>query len=207
MKKNLLFTACAASLTCSAQQWQWGYPVSSDNLSFVSSVRTDSAGNPYFIGTSSNSVTFNAQNGSFPVQGLSMFVAKYNAAGNKIWISGGWGPPNSIGGKGSLDKHSNCYLTGSFAGTSSIGIGTDTLQRTSYQNTDDYYLAKLDKNGKALFFKTGGDSCQDGGSSVTTLSTDELISFWTDETFCTTMGSHTYVNYMNKLNSNGSQLW
>ncbi len=206
MKKLLLLILFIVNVTAYSQQWQWAYPVSSNNLSLVTSVSTDSAGNPYFMGTCSSSVTFNAQNGTFPMSGLSMFVTKYDAGGNKIWVSGGWGAANSAGaGSMTFDHHSDCYLTGGYSGTVSFGIGVDTLQRSSFQGTQDYFLLKLDKFGKPLFINTGGNGCSDAGTSVTALTTDELISFWTDETICNMASAQT--NHFNKLNSNGTTIW
>ncbi len=206
MKTKLLLTLCIINLTAFAQQWQWAYPIVSNTVTSIISVQTDSTGNPYFMGICDNSVTFNAKNGSFPVSGLSSFVAKYDAAGNKIWVSGSSGPTYSTETRSmSLDKHFNCYLTGDYSGTVSFGIGTDTLTRNSFQGSADYFLVKLDKNGKALFFNTAGGSCSDVGYTVTAFPNDEIVVFWQDQTFCNMAG--TYISYMDKLNSNGTQLW
>ena len=203
MKNFILFIFCVLNYTVNAQQWQWAYHVSTNYGSAIAGVQTDSAGNPCFMGWCSDTTVFNGQNGSFPTLGLNEFITKYDASGNIKWVSGGWGSsiqPSNM----SIDKHSNCFLTGQFGGTVSFGKDNDTLQRTA--SSQDYYLVKLDKDGKAVFFNSDGGTCSDVGTSVTTFSSDEIIVFWIDETTCS-RGGGSWINHFNKLNSNGTLIW
>lgn len=200
MKKIILFIfLCVSFMFGYAQQWEWAYQLNSFD-SFVRSIQTDSAGNPYFMGQCHISSVFNGQNGSFSTDSHEAFVAKYDSLGNVIWISGGIG---AMAYRMSIDKHSNCYITGAFGGTASFGIGNDTLQKAA--NDWDYFLAKLDKDGKAVFANSGGGICQDEGISVTALPNDELFSFWVDATQCDHAGN--WIYYFDKLDSNGDTIW
>src|ERR1019366_829595 len=202
MKNFILFVFCFFNYVVYGQQWQWAYHVSTNFGSGMGSVQTDSAGNPYFMGSCSDSTVFNGRNGSFPTLGLNEFITKYDPKGNIKWISGGWGSsiePSNM----SIDKHSNCFLTGDFEGSVYFGKGNDTLQRTA--SSPDYFLVKLDKDGKAVFFISDGGTCYDHGISVTTFPSDEIIVSWIDETVCIRGGGE-WIYHFNKLDSNGIKI-
>jgi hypothetical protein len=199
---------CAAILlfagSVNAQQWQWAHRAISTAGNGLASVNMDSSGHPYFMGFALSDPTIDGGNGTFTYPGMSTFIVRYSPSGDVLWTGGGWGgnpEPRSM----SIDKHSNCFITGDFSGTMYMGIGTDTLKRTADPNGIAYFLTKLDKDGKAKFFIRDGGNCYNSGQSVTAFSTDELIVSWNDETFCDHNGIDSAIFI--KTDNNGNTLW
>jgi len=155
LKKLVLLPSCLLPFLACAQQWLWGYPVSTDNGSSIEWVAADPSGNPYFLGWCSlSSTTLNGLNGPFPQTGLSTFVAKYDRAGNVTWVSGGWGSVEA--NHMAVDASGNTWLTGQYWGSAYFGIVPDT-QQASAANVSDFFLARLDASGRAtLLIDSGG---------------------------------------------------
>ncbi|MBK9286020.1 MAG: T9SS type A sorting domain-containing protein [Sphingobacteriaceae bacterium] len=202
MKKIILSLYCIFNITAHAQNWVWAYPFTSYSGTQLMSLKLNSAGLPYVMGWSQTKTTFNASNGPFAFTGLNTFVTKLDNTGNVQWIGGGWG--SSVWGRSmSIDKYSNCFITGQFGGNAYFGIGSDTLHRTA--STLDYFLTKLDANGKTVFFKHEGDTCDDLGTSVTAFQSDEIIVTWTDQLACD--NNDAFKSHLKKMNSSGNDIW
>jgi hypothetical protein len=194
-------------LSCNAQQWNWIYPIDCywGSSFWKRNIQTDTAGNAIFTGRCDpSSITLNGTNGSFSYSGLNTFVSKYDVTGNIIWTGGGWGnyiETNSI----SVDRHSNVFLTGDFGSTASFGTGADTLQRTALTGSREFFLVKLNKDGKAVFMQKDGGSCTNPGISITACSSDELLLSWIDQTYCNFGSSE--ILYFKKVDNDGNEVW
>jgi len=184
-----------------SQQWQWAYPINGNGGSWILNVQTDSIGSPYFMGICTPQTSFNGQNGLYSLSGYKSFIASYGHQGNIKWISGGSGYPRSI----SIDGKGNSYFTGGFNGTAFFGRETYTLQNTSFNNTQDDFLSKLDPTGKAIFFKVQGEACNDEGTSVNSFGNNDIIITGYDQTYCN--GAGTWTTYFKKVNSLGNEIW
>lgn len=170
----------------------------------MTAVATDSLDNPYFMGMCSPSATtFYGLNDSVPITGLKTFVTKYDKIGNLNWISGGG--QSSYPQDFCMDKHGNCFITGYFWGTTSFGIGNDTLQGTSFES-GDAFLVKLNSDGQPMFFDVFGDTCGDQGTAVISLTSDDIITYGLDGKTCVPYNSES-VGYIKKFSPIGMQLW
>jgi len=90
------------------------------------------------------------------------FLAKYDAAGNEIWVKqiGGITPYDAYEycGIAAIDKNNNClYFTGSFQGR--LTIDTSTIYSSG---GFDIFLAKYDLSGNCLWLKKVSSPSDDG---------------------------------------------
>jgi hypothetical protein len=102
----------------------------------VSGIVTDSNGNIYAIGTTFGSLSGNTNYGWGDV-----FLGKYDAFGNKLWIKQ-FGTSNNDSGTGiSLDSNGNIFVTGTTYGS---------LPGNTNQGSSDAFIAVFDSNGNLL---------------------------------------------------------
>ncbi|MCX6278569.1 MAG: T9SS type A sorting domain-containing protein [Bacteroidetes bacterium] len=76
------------------------------------------------------------------------FISKFDTNCNVIWVKTMGGPLNDNGGTISIDETGNIYTTGEFQGTANF----DKIVLEN-GNKRDWYIAKYDNNGKALWAK------------------------------------------------------
>lgn len=123
-------------------------------------VAADSAGNSYLTGGFAGIAIFGADllasagNDDF-------FVAKYDSAGNLVWLQRGGGPGDDEAIRVSVDSSGNAYLLGTFSGTASIG--SDAL--TSLGDTD-LFVAKYDPSGKVLWAARAGGTSNESAQGL-----------------------------------------
>jgi hypothetical protein len=87
-------------------------------------------------------------------QGISsLFLAKYNDAGNVIYASsiGGSGSSTATGITVRTDDGGNVYLSGTFAGTVDTDPGPGSFSLTSFMGSTDLFVAKFNDKGERLF--------------------------------------------------------
>ena len=102
----------------------------------VSGIVTDSNGNIYAIGTTFGSLSGNTNYGWGDV-----FLGKYDALGNELWIKQ-FGTSNNDSGTGiSLDSNGNIFVTGTTYGS---------LPGNTNQGYSDSFIAAFDANGNVL---------------------------------------------------------
>jgi hypothetical protein len=141
-------------------------------------VTVDGAGNVYVSGAYSATVEFNPGNSAADLtsEGLSdIFVIKYDADGNFIWVKS-VGGTSSDGGYGiTTDVNGNVYVTGIYVDTVDFdpGVGVSTLSSAGFA---DVFVLKLDSAGNLLWAKSMGgpgsdysyDIAVDGSGNVFT---------------------------------------
>ncbi|MFA6598371.1 MAG: SBBP repeat-containing protein [Ignavibacteriaceae bacterium] len=116
-------------------------------LAYGRGIATDKNGNSYATGWFSDTVSFGSTTlTSFG--GQDIFLAKYDNAGNCLWIKQAGGIDTDDGEAISIDNEGNCYLVGTFSYTATFG--TVTLTSSGYY---DKYLAKYDNSGNCLWVK------------------------------------------------------
>src|SRR5690606_35340757 len=101
-------------------------------------IATDASGNSYVTGTFQGSVNFG--NTSLTATAWEdIFIAKLDPQGNFLWATRAGGGPKDI----ATDVSGNCYVIGSFSGTSDFGSITLTASNTGR----NIFIAKLDPAG------------------------------------------------------------
>ncbi len=130
----------------------------------------DPQGNVIMTGTFTGTATF-GQTTLTSAGGTDMFVAKYDSAGNLLWIrsGGGTGTEDSLGADLTTDRMGNVFVTGAFQTTAQLGSTALTSA-----GSDDVFVAKYAPNGLFLwshrFGGTGFDHARgiavDGSGSV-----------------------------------------
>ena len=93
-----------------------------------------------------------------------IFVAKYNALGNLIWIKTVYGNSDDSGQSISADAYGNSYVTGHFSDFAVFG--SIPLYSSGYE---DLFIAKYDSIGNCIWAEGYGDSEYDyGGFGIST---------------------------------------
>lgn len=132
----------------------------SDDASYA--IATDVSGNSYITGYFSGTALF----GTTKVTSIGysdIFVAKYDAAGNLVWLKTGGGPYQDEAFSISTDVAGNCYLTGYFTGNA-IFSGA-VLASAGYFDTD-VFLLKYNPSGVLVMAKRAGGTGNDYGTGI-----------------------------------------
>ena len=172
----------------------------------------DTMGHIYITGTFSGSVSFGAA--SVVGHGSNdIFLAKYDSSGNLIWAKDVGSPDAEYGNYITTDISSNVYITGFFDGPS-LPFASDTLVN-SYSHSSDYYIAKFDSSGNAVWAR---NSIGPGYTYYSSISVDNSgnvysagaftganITFGSDVLYNVNPGS--YAIYSTGYNSSGNNLW
>lgn len=144
----------------------WAKSAGGTDLDEAVSVAIDGNGNAYIAGDfSSDSIAFGpytCTNPGFAFFTPDIFLAKYDALGNELWVSSAGGlamdEANGVG----VDGLGNPYLTGGF-GSDTLSFGPFNLIKTgSY----DIFLTKFNTNGNVLWAKSIGGPDWDIAYSV-----------------------------------------
>jgi hypothetical protein len=134
------------------------------------SVAVDSAGNVLVIGYFWGSVDLGG--GSLTSAGSGdIVVAKFDASGNHLWSKKFGDTENQFGASIAVDSSDNVLVTGSF--TSSVDFGGGTLVASG--NSNDIFVAKLDKDGHHLWSNRFGDTSDQSGASITVDGSDNVL--------------------------------
>lgn len=146
------------------------------------SVVTGAQGDVYLYGTT-NSVGNIATTGAYQTtlsDGNNVYVAKFNAAGQRIWSTyfGGYGGSQddegnyagTVSGRGhaiACDASGNVYITGNTGNTSGIATaGAHQPDLNGGNGWPDLFLAKFDDNGNRLWATYLGNPGKEEGGSV-----------------------------------------
>lgn len=124
---------------------------------------TDVSGNCYVTGYFSGQAQF----GNYKInsQGYSdIFIAKYDAAGNIVWVRTGGGAYQDEAHAISTDVAGNCYITGFFTGNATFF--RTNLSSTGYFDSDVLML-KYNPSGVLVWAKKVGGVGNDVGKSIT----------------------------------------
>ena len=198
-----------------SQHWQWAVKdgsQSSDDAAI--SVCQDSEGNIYVTGIVLYPTAY-FQTDTFQVNGFNdIFLAKYDANGNEIWVKVFGGPftPSESDVKFEYPSEitfnsttNSVYLTGYFIG--SCSIDTFVLEANGYDDRQ-IFLAKFDLNGNCIWAKGAGSSGDDYGLAVTTLPLGSIFITGTTANIAT-FDSITIPkgSFLAKYDDDGNCLW
>jgi len=190
-----------------APEWEWAKRVkgSSENYASSRAISMDKNGNVYVTGYSSKSALL----GNDTVDGG--FIAKYDSAGNLLWL-------NTVGSHldgVAIDGSGDIYTAGAFSGSILI-MGDDTLTNYGYENA---FVIKYDPSGYAIWARclpeTGGANIFNSYSSISTDDSGNVYGIGSFQSAQIILGVDTLINtnYLNhsifiiKYNSTGNVLW
>lgn len=141
------------------------------------SVSTDNAGNVYVAGLFAYSISFNSGDSLItletPAQDgyADIFIVKYNADGNVIWVRSVVGTNNEEPVEIITDKNNNFYLAG-LSYSPSISFGNISLSAYEPDGTisGTDFIVKYDTDGHALWVRSFGGG---GDEKICSIKTDK----------------------------------
>ncbi|MCS3797844.1 SBBP repeat-containing protein [Niastella sp. OAS944] len=129
-------------------------------------ITTDAAGNTYVTGYFNGTLDFDPGPGVASLTaagGSTVFVAKYNAAGDYEWATPLLtGMPAAL----TLDATGNIYATGSFTGASTVNTSAGSTTLAS-AGANDAFVLKLDATGACQWAKQMGGAMEDLPGAIT----------------------------------------
>ncbi|MEO8134495.1 MAG: hypothetical protein ABI831_11005 [Betaproteobacteria bacterium] len=109
------FLAFLSSATAVAQSPYWAFGTGGTGTDEAFGIAADAAGNSYVTGDFTGTVNFGSGEVRTSMGDADIFVAKYDSAGNLLWLQQAGGIENSGGQAIAVDAAGNTYVTGNFA--------------------------------------------------------------------------------------------
>ena len=172
-------------------------------------IYADNSGNVFLTGSFTDSASFGtAPNVGITSNGASdIFIAKYDAAGNLLWVNKAGGKNNDAGNSIEKDGFGNIYITGNFRNTAYF---SDT-SIISYGGSD-MFVAKYNPDGKLLWLRSAGGNENDESNAI---SLDKSGNLFVTGSFRNVMKFHTTDLYSDegtdifivKYDSIGREQW
>lgn len=219
--KSILFSFFLLNYFSSSGQapnFQWaksaGGAAGFDDL--ANSIAVDVSGNTYITG-SFNSTIINF--GSTALTNMNtnnsadIFLAKYDASGNVIWVRSAGGTGDDVAYSLVVDASGSVYITGYFD-SSTITFGSSTLINASQRNI---FLAKYDAFGNVIWAKNDGGTGEPVAYSIAADSSgntfitggfggsSSTVSF--GSIILTNAGNSVYDIFLAKYDPSGNILW
>jgi hypothetical protein len=168
-------------------------------------IYADSSGNAFVCG-GSYSPSFNFGNGSFINTDNSggtqdVFLLKFDAAGNELWVQNAGGTHHDQGLSVATDFAGDIYLTGFFS-SSNMVFGSTVLSNAS-TFTNEIFVVKYAPTGNAVWAKQMSGNGNDFGRSIVT---DPQGDVYTSGEFSSNIFSLTNVTLINTT-SNTSDMY
>ena len=196
--------------------WAKGAGGSGNIKDFGSDIKTDANGNSYVCGwTVYRTISFDGlpliANGinSYP----SIFLVKYDANGNALWVKGAKGMSNNNSAtKIALDNNSNVFVSGNFV-TDTIKFENISLVNRGSYGVEDFFIAKYNASGNLIWAKSAGGTGIDLSNGI---NTDNIGNVYLTGGFMSntiTFGSNTFTNagstdfFIVKYDANGNLIW
>ncbi len=143
----------------------WAKQVGGQNDDYSSAISTDITGNCYVTGFFFIQGTITTFGSTTITQAgdADMFISKFTAAGNLLWVRNAGGKSEDAAFGISTDVSGNSYVTGYFSGTALFS--TTKITSVGYS---DIFVAKYDAAGNMVWVRAGGGSYQDEAYAVST---------------------------------------
>ena len=130
----------------------WARSAGGTNYDKGAGIAVDGGGNCYVTGSFQGPASFS---GTILTNAAGMFHAKYDSAGNVVWVARAVGLEYASvsGGTGvSLDASANCYVTGnSFGQYIAFAGATNSITLTNNDNGSAAFVAKYDSSGNVVW--------------------------------------------------------
>jgi hypothetical protein len=197
------------SFSASSQTFPWARSADGNGIDEGIAICNDATGNVLLTGQFTSSLlTFGTLTLS-NTSGSCVFLAKYDANGNPVWvrkaISTGYDYGNSV----SCDPAGNIFISGYFASPTLV-FGTYTLTNNGNY---DIFIVKYDPSGNVLWAGSAGDAGNDYGYSVHADASGNAFVAGSFSSPTITFGANTLTNngvcdsYLVKYSSSGTALW
>jgi len=184
-------------------------------------IAVDGAGNSYVTGSFRGSAIFGpgeANETTLTSVGLDdIFVAKYDANGALVWVkrAGASGDSFHEGRDVAVDGAGNSYVTGTFDGSATFGLG-EANETTLSGISREIFVAKYDANGALVWAKRAGGSSFDRGFGLAVDGTNNSYvtggfsgsaTFGPGEANETTLSGTGGEIFVAKYDANGALVW
>ncbi len=204
MKKFIgIIVLVAMHLVVGAQTYNWGFPMEGNTVSDPRGMAMDSSGNFIVVGSFEGTVDFNptaANVSRTAVDDEDMYLAKYDASGQLIWVNTTGGTNRDRWTFVHTDGNNNIVVGGSVWETADLDPSGNTYNVTS-GNLYDAVLAKYDSLGNFLW---GFNFFSNNGYSSPELEIDAVGniyingSTWDDSINFNPLGTPHYIGAPNK---------
>jgi hypothetical protein len=168
----LFFCGLIFSIPVSAQSWIWAKEASPTWNGKSSGIATDISGNVYVTGYFDTPIfsmgTLTVTNANTSMSTFDVFLAKYDAFGNVLWLQKASGAVDDFSTAVAVDQVGNVYITGYFE-SPTITFGSFTLTNSNSNNSSkEYFIVKYDPNGNVIWAQSVGGMFDEYGTSITT---------------------------------------
>ncbi|HLP88021.1 MAG TPA: SBBP repeat-containing protein [Nostocaceae cyanobacterium] len=196
----------------------WAKSFGSSSLDDGTSIKVDSTGNVYIIGSFQATADFDPGSGTFNLtsNGINdIFITKLNSDGSFVWAKNLGSSGSDFGRSIVVDNAANVYTTGRFSGTVDFDPNSGTFNLTS-NGSADIFISKLNRDGSFAWAKSLGSSSSDEGNSIAVDSTGNVytigsfngtVDFDPNSGFFNLTSKGSNDIFISKLNSNGSFAW
>ena len=151
-----ILLAITQILSAQNPNWQWAKSGKGELHDYGIGVTADINGNSYATGYFQvPSIVFgnDTLTGSINYHD-NFYIVKYDNLGNEQWATSGGDENNAYTDCINLDRNGNIFVSGSFQGSGTMTLGTDTLGgNTGYEQA---FIAKYDNAGNPLWARTLG---------------------------------------------------
>lgn len=214
MKKiysTIILALSFANIFAQAPNWVWANGAQGTQDDSGRGICTDVNGNVYVTGRfNSPTLTFGSYVITSTGGGNDIFIAKYDALGNVLWVKGALGQGESY--DIAVDASGNVFISGIFYPPNII-FGADTLINTAWM-TSDVFVAKYDSAGNELWAKSAGGSGDEYSSGICTDTSGNVFVTGSFYSSSITFGSATLNNpffgsdmFIVKFDTVGNALW
>ena len=156
----ILVLICCNNTFAQMPSWAWAKSVGGSDYQAGKKTATDSDGNIYLTGGYQNS-SINYSGTNLSNSGSEdIFLAKYNSAGDVLWVKRAGGSSSDISYGIACDAEGYVYLAGTFS-SSSIIFGNKTLSNTGSSGSGDIFIVKYNSDGDVKWAKKAGGTMSD----------------------------------------------
>ena len=189
-----------------SQSWEWAKKTGGTSADIAERVAVDPRGNVFIAGKFTGSFTFgNTSVSSSGIQDI--FVAKYDALGNLLWVKTAGGSLVDEGLAVSCDLSGNVVITGHFRLQATFG--TTVINGADKEN---FYVAKYSSNGTFMWVKNASGPGKSIGKGVEFDNLGNVLVTGYYEDTCT-FGTNTLISpgfknvFLAKYSPSGALLW
>ena len=172
----------------------WAKQFGSSTNDYATAIYTDIAGNSYITG-----YTFGVVSGTKTAGVSDVFVARYDANGNQIWIDQ-FGSSSSDNANGvTIDSSGNVYV---------VGYTASTLPGNTKLGINDAFITKYNASGDIVWIKQFGSSVSDIAYGVSTDTSGSI--YVVGQTYGALAGNSSLGStdgILAKYDGNGTQNW
>lgn len=196
-------------------QFQWVKRIGSAGSDNVVALNTDSQNNLYVAGMFYNTIVLDSSNANSTIisNGYDdVYLAKFDAAGNFLWVKSFGGTYSDNLKDMDIDSHGNVYLIGNYADQVDFDPSNLTLIDTA-AGMSDIYISKFDSQGNFKFVKTFGNANADEVGNSLAIDYAGNVFFAGEFNTSITIANNGLVavgmsdSFVAKIDSAGNELW